>query len=57
MEEPPYQCHHLLLVVTGISTQCTVVIRTQTTQNTVYHGRAEYLMLFKDGTLSFQAIG
>ena len=25
MEEPPYLCHHLLLVVTGIGTQCTVV--------------------------------
>ena len=44
---------HLLLIAIDIGTQSLVAVRAQTLDDTIYHGRAEYIVLLEDGTLLF----
>lgn len=51
------QFQHLLRTVLYLCTQGSILVRTQFRDNPINHCRTEHMVLFKDSTLSFQAIG
>ena len=57
VEESVYQFEHLFLVAVDVCPEGLVTITAQFSDDAVYHGWAEDVVLFKYGTLLFQAVG
>ena len=48
---------HLFLVAVDVGTEGAVAVRTELLDDAVDHGWTEYVVLLKDGTLLFDAVG
>lgn len=52
-----HELEHFFLVAVDVGTEGLVVVGTQTFDDAVDHGWAEYVVLLEDGTLALKAVG